>query len=161
MKKFAPFLIAAAVLLSACGSKPTVDTNVPDKARKYNEIIQKAGDVTDPVHGTQTAVFYGAISGAAPVKANGIAFVRSFADGASVVTVNVNILKATSGHYSVVLKNGKTGAKIDIGSLESILGDTRHSVETTTKEDVKGFSTVLVYLGKTLQAEGTLKEDKR
>lgn len=160
MKTFSLFLVTSMLLLSACGSTSVdIDTSAPDKARKYNEIIQKDKDLVDPVHGVQTKVVYGAISGVSPTRANGIAFLRSFSDGMSTITVNVNILKAPEGErYSVVLKNIRTGGRIDVGSLESILGDTRHSIELTTKESIEGFSNVSVYLDKKIQAEGMLKE---
>ncbi|MSR67535.1 hypothetical protein EXS65_01770 [Candidatus Peribacteria bacterium] len=161
MKKLSLFLLTAALLVSACGKSDTVDPAAVDKAKKYNQVIQKGDDPVDPVHGAQTFFSYGAVSGVAPAKANGIGYLRRFKDGSSVVTVNVNILKAPEKtNYSVMLRNTSTNVTMEVGILESILGDTRHSVELTTQTDVKGYNAVSIYLGKVLVAQGTLKEVK-
>ncbi len=162
MKKLSLFVVVVAVLFSACGKKDAVDPAAMDKAKKYNQVIQKGNDPADPIHGAQTTFSYGAISGVAPAKANGIGYLRTFADGSSIVTVNVNILKAPEKtSYTVMLKNTATNVMMEVGILESILGDTRHSVELSTKSDVRGYNTVNVYLGKVLVAEGTLKEVRK
>ncbi len=164
MNKTYALLFISLASLAACGSTTVkVDDGKVLEVQKYNTVIQGS---KDPVHGTQVGFKYGAIDGVGQTHANGVAYFPTFDDGNSVLTVNVNILLAPKGsHYLAMLTDGTSKGLMEVGTLQSIVGDVRHSVKLETKADVTNFNTVLVYLVKdsgsgneTLVAKGTLKK---
>ncbi len=165
MNKFASLFLVSLLVLSACGSKEKEVEIVEDKVlevQKYNTVYQ--GSV-DPEHGKQVAFMYGSVDGVGESKANGVAYFPTFEDGTSVLTVNVNILPAPEGsHYLVMLSDGSPKGLIEVGKLESIVGDVRHSAKLVTDDDVKSFTSILIYLlpnegqgSQGLVAQGTMK----
>jgi hypothetical protein len=163
MKKSLLALASLTLLLSACGKGDsiTVDNDILE-TQTVKTTMKNGKDLIDPVHGKEASLWYGAVLGTNGTNANGIAYVHRFEDGASILTVNENILQAEKGeYYSVSLKNA-SGTEKDAGKLTSIVGDARHSVKFETKENVDGFTTVAIYKngssGRTLVAEGMLKQ---
>jgi hypothetical protein len=155
MKRSLTFLLSATIILSGCS---LFSTSTPPSKKPAKEVV-------DPVHGKETSMFYGALSGANDVNANGVAFLSSFADGSSRIRVNLNIALAEKGEkYDVSLRNKTTGKSIDVGTLSSILGDVRHAVTLEIKTSTDGYTDVLIHrTGKTspkIVAEGTLKSAK-
>lgn len=165
MNKSAALFLGSLLVLSACGSKEKEVEIVEDKVlevQKYNTVYQGSVDAD---HGKQVAFMYGSIDGVGESKANGVAYFPSFEDGASVLTVNVNILPAPEGsHYLVMLSDGSPRGLIEVGKLTSIVGDVRHSIKFATEEDIKSFNSILIYLmpnegegSQGLVAQGTMK----
>jgi hypothetical protein len=161
MKKSLIALAVVAVAFSAC-TKSTVERDDGDilEVKEYNTTLGTK-NLVDPVHGKRTSLWYGAVLGVNDTNANGIAYVHRFEDGASVLTVNLNILQAGAGEYfSVGIKNA-VGVEKDGGKLTSIIGDARHSARMELAENLDGFTTVVVYKNvsgtKTLVAEGLMK----
>ncbi len=152
MKRILSSLLLA-VALASCGANT-------DGAKR------PVKDVIDQQHGKETSMFYGAISGASDVNANGVAFLSSFEDGVSRIRVNVNIAVAEKGQsYTVSLRNNTTGKSIELGALDNPLGDARHGMTAETKASLDGYTSILVHrTGKgtapKIVAEGTLKKAK-
>jgi hypothetical protein len=169
MKKTLYSAVLVSILLSACGSPITPTQTDADKIRQYMRISENPGQTTvDPLHGKETGFWYGAILGSNGVNANGVGFIHKFEDGTLTATVNLNILKAPEKSYFVAWLTDEGQTKfIRVGVLESIVGDARHSVSFSTKDDVTGLTSVLVTLeaatepktpGNTKEATGTLRE---
>jgi hypothetical protein len=154
---FSSILFAA--LLASCGTQ-TPSENVEG----YGTMKRGSKDVIDQQHGKEMS--YGAISGASDVNANGVAFLSSFEDGMSRIRVNVNIAVAEKGQqYEVSLRNNDTGKTMDIGTLDSLLGDVRHAMSAEIKSSLEGYTTILVHrtgkgVSPKIVAEGTLKKTK-
>lgn len=154
-------LITVAILaLLAC--TPTQPVDKQQLLQDYSQV--KAGK--DPVHGEETAMWYGSIEGVNGTNANGVGFIRRYEDGATVVTVNLNILPAEEGtHFQAFITDG-AGTSVDAGELRSIIGDARHSAKLETKDDVSALLTVEVHSVKggllagqsSVVARGTLKQ---
>lgn len=148
-----------AITLAACGvSEATIRERDAAKIRQYNNVTQKEKDLVDPVHGKLVKMLYGALSGTDLVNANGVAFVKTYENGASSVTVNLNILPPGNDERLVVrLRDGTNSLPIEVGELVSIVGDARHSVSLESKADLSSHTSVEVYQGSVLVAFGTLK----
>ena len=170
MKKFLlPVFIA--FLLVSCGKSHdiTVDSGKPLEVQSFNAVMGTK-NLVDPVHGKETRFAYGAVSGVNGTKANGVAFLHTFADGTSVLTVNVNILPAPAGHTFVAWATDDAGSSyVSAGELRSVLSDARHAAVLETKQDVSHLAKVVVTLESSVrpdragvhQAEGTLKVVKK
>lgn len=160
-------VLVVALSLSACSKPISRDDGDVLEVREFNTVMQTEKDLIDPVHGRQTAVWYGALNGVGGTNANGVGFVHMFEDGVSVMTVNLNVLPAKKdSHFVAVLSDQAGTKKITIGEVSSIIGDARHSAKFQTDADVTGMSVLNVYsvlqsesveYG-TLVASGTLKE---
>lgn len=172
MKKFTLVVLCLSLSLAACGKQPIQPTTSDaEKLQKYATVSRKPGEVVDPVHGKEIGLWYGAVGGINRVNANGVGFLHRFQDGTSIATVNLNILEAPAKKFHVVWLSDATWIKsVRIGALQSIVGDSRHSVSFETKEDLTDLTTVLVSLesssdpekpGSVREAEGTLKEVKK
>lgn len=155
------------VSLSACSKPIARDESDILEVKQFNTVMQTEKDLIDPVHGKQTAVWYGALNGVGETKANGVGFIHTFADGVSVITVNLNILPLKKGSHFVAVLALPDGTKtVDIGEITSIIGDARHSGKSETDANITGMTMINVY--SVLQSEsieygdlvatGTLKE---
>jgi len=171
MKKFTIAVLCLSLLLAACGKPIQPTASDTEKLQKYATVSRKPGEVRDPVHGKEIGFWYGAVAGINRVNANGVGLLHRFQDGASTATVNLNILKAPAKKFHVVWLSDPTWTKsARVGALQSIVGDSRHSVSFDTKEDLTGLTTILVSLesspdpekpGSIREAEGTLREVKK
>jgi hypothetical protein len=159
--------LSLALVFSACSKQITRDEGDILEVKEFNTVMQTEKDLIDPVHGKQTAVWYGAMSGVGETKANGVGFVHRFEDGASTVTINLNVLLAQKGYRYVGVLSTPDGSKtVDVGEISSIIGDARHSGKMETTIDTTGMTIINVYSVKgsekpaqgTLIATGTLKE---
>jgi len=124
--------------------------------------MKSGAEFSDPVHGKGVSFYYGAVSGAGETNANGIAYIHLFEDGASAVTINLNIELPPSGTKYVAYVQDSTGSSsVKVGEMKSIVGDVRHSVKLETSENVaKNLSVKVLREGRgesVLVAEGTMK----
>ena len=169
MKKSLPIALVFAASLAACGNsaqqlKPGEDS--ASKTQHYDTVAKHGtGAEVDPSHGAQIRMAYGAILGVDSVNANGVGFLRTYADGVSVATINLNIEAPAAGqHYVVWSDDSKVGLTMR-GELTSIVGDVRHSTSFQTTDAPTDFYKVMVTLESTAKpsapgkeiAEGTLK----
>lgn len=161
------FSLSLALVFSACSTKITRDEGDVLEVKEFNTVMQTEKDLIDPVHGKQIAVWYGAMIGVGETKANGVSFVHRFEDGASTVTINLNVLLAQKGYrYVGVLSTPDGSRTVDVGEISSIIGDARHSGKMETTVDTTGMTMINVYTVKggqmlteeALIATGTLKE---
>lgn len=152
--------IVLGLLFIGCSTSEKKDTAA--ELQKYSSVSQKGADEVDPAHGEQTGFWYGAIGSE---KSNGVAYVRSYVDGVSVITVNLNVLVAEKGsHYEAFLM-ANDGAKkeIDLGEISSIIGDVRHSGNFVVTTNIDGMRAIEVRLqkgargGTEVVATGTVK----
>jgi hypothetical protein len=164
---FVALSLALALTLSACSKPISRDEGDILEVKKFNTVMQTEKDLIDPVHGKQTAIWYGAMNGVGETNANGAGFVHRFEDGASTITLNLNVLEAPKDYrYVGVLTTPDGSRSVDIGEISSIIGDARHSGRVETVVDVTGMTLINVYSVKgsqkasagTLIATGTLKE---
>ncbi len=171
MKKFLLPLLAC-FLLSACGKSDTVTIDTGSgkalEVQTYNTVMGTK-HLTDPVHGKETQFAYGAVSGVEGTKANGVTYLHTFADGVSVLTVNVNILPVPGKHFIAWATDEAGMSYTYAGELESVLNDARHTVTLTTKQEVKNLARVVVTIESSVHpgsagqhaAEATLKVVKK
>ncbi len=167
MKHFRTIIVVVTVVLfTACSSSLEPAKDKSSEVKEYNTVRTLKKDAVDNVHGKETRFSYGAILGFGEIKANGVAYVRTYADGVSLVTANLNIAKAAEKkQYSAWLGNEAAPRSISIGVLQSIVGDTRHSTKLETSSDISTYDSIFVYVGGTsddpqsgtLIAKGTLK----
>lgn len=141
--------VVACLSLTACKESPNLNN--------YGKVTN-VGSV-DKVHGTQTKFSYGAFEGVGGVNANGVGYIRTYEDGVSIVTLNVNIAPAEKGKsFEVTLLMSEGSKKVELGELRSIVGDVRHTLTFETKQSLQGFDQVDVMLDETVVARGSLKE---
>lgn len=160
MKKL---LLIPAILcfaLASCGAPSDEDKVL--EVQSYTQIMKTGADFSDPVHGKGVSFYYGAVSGAEGTNANGVAYIHIFEDGASTVTINLNIELPASGTKYVAYVQDSTGASsVKVGEMKSIVGDVRHSVKLETTDNMtKNLSVKVRREGKgesVLVAEGTMK----
>ena len=151
-------VVLSAVLFSACGSQPKKPDDKATQIKEYTSTIRTSKDAEDPVHGKETAFLYGAVTGVGGSNANGVAFLHTYEDGFTVITVNLNILLAPSGeHYEAYLSDGVEENPVDLGLLRSIIGDVRHNLQYEEKNDLGDRRLILIKLGSKTIAEGALK----
>lgn len=156
---------ATAIVLTALfvGCSPSEKKDPAKDLEEYTSVTKKGADQVDPDHGEQTGFWYGTIGSE---KSNGVAYIRSYSDGASVITVNLNILVAEKGaHYEAFLMSQDGSKKeIDLGEVSSIIGDVRHSGSFVTTKNIEGMKSIEVRLqkgtrgGTQVVATGTVKE---
>ena len=171
MKKFSVAILSLSVILAACGQGTVkVGGDKVLEVKTYNATMQGARTLVDPVHGKETRFAYGAIDGVNGVRANGVGYIHTFADGVTIVTANLNILQAPAGKRYILWGSNVDGSKVVFGGdLESILGDARHTGKFQMKEDAASVGTLVVTLETIAnpslpgshQAEGVMKEYKR
>ncbi len=139
-----------------------------------NEILQvtmPAGkEVIHPEHGKEVWFGLGAMGGNEKVKANGVAQSHVFADGTTIVTVNLNIHPAPKGSKFVAWL-AKTGSKerVRLDILQNPLNDVRHVTTAEIAKDLRAYTDVLVTLEDQsgphdtdpVQSKGLLKEVER
>jgi hypothetical protein len=147
------------LVLAACGAPE--ETDKPLAIESYTKVMKTGKKLVDPVHGEETGFWYGAVGGE---KSNGVAYIYTFQDGASVVTLNLNVLPAEKGtRYHAYLLSDDGKKEVDLGELRSIIGDARHSLKFETTESIEGMLRVEVKLlkgllsGSETVALGTLK----
>ena len=166
MKKLSLLIVAFALVAACTPSTPIVPGKTDkQKVQDYNTV---KGSAKDPTHGDSVGFWYGAIAGVSGQKANGVAYMNTFADGVSRITVNLNIAERADGKHLVAYVQGSdSSSAVKVGELQSIIGDARHSVTLETKEDIKKLLTVNVYLTESIDAEegifvatGTMKASK-
>ena len=154
------------LLLTACSQTNVGHRDADDvlEVKGYNTVMKTGKVLIDPVHGKETFMSYGAMTGIDATKANGVVYLHHFEDGVSVITANVNILPAPEGSsFVATIVNTREKKEIPGGTLSSIIGDARHSSKFESREDPALLKEVRVYLVKgssrTLVAQGELKED--
>lgn len=160
MKKLLLIPAFLCLTLAAC-STPSEQDKVLE-VQTYTQIMKTGEDFSDPIHGKGVGFFYGAVSGVEGINANGIAYIHVFEDGASTITVNLNIELPPSGKKYVAYVQDTSGSStIKVGEMRSIVGDVRHSVKLETKENASENLSVKVRLegrgSNDLVAEGTMK----
>lgn len=160
MKKLLLVPVVLCFALASCGGPSEADKIL--EVQSYTQIMKSGTDFSDPVHGKGVGFYYGAVSGTEGVNANGIAYIHVFEDGASTVTVNLNIeLPASGTKYVAYVQDSAGTSSLKVGEMKSIVGDVRHSVKLETKEDAsKTLSVKVRREGRgesVLVAEGTMK----
>lgn len=157
------------LLLASCAKQ-----RVRREATIGNEILQvsmPAGkEVIHPQHGKEVWFGLGAMGGNGTTKANGVTQSHVFADGTTIVTVNLNIQPALKGSRFVAWL-AKTGSKerVRLDVLQNPLNDVRHVITTELDKDLRAYTDVLVTLEKQsgpddadpVQSKGLLKEVER
>jgi len=151
-------LCLSLLVLTAC-SPYAAKTEDDILAEEQYRMVTGTKDLVDPVHGKRTGFWYGSVLGEA---ANGIAFLHGFEDGFFSASMNLNVEPAPNGSRYIVVLQSNEGRTIEMGVLESLFDDARHTVKFETSEEIAAFLTVNVFLvtGTTreLIAEGTLKQ---
>lgn len=139
------FLLVCSLGLAACS-----DSKIDD----YGTV---SGNKPHPVHGEEVLMRYGALAGAGDTNANGVGFARKYKDGAWVVTVNLNIALAPSGKNYTAYLTDSGGHRYKIGTLQSLVGDVRHSASAEMMQDLDDADMVEILLGDIVVAKGTLR----
>jgi hypothetical protein len=151
-------IVSSMTLFAACGKTPSKPVDKAQQIQNYTTVSKSGTGTVDPVHGAETGFWYGALTGTNGTNANGVAFVRTYADSATMVTVNLNILPAMKGkHYQTYLTDGVEGHAVDMGELRSIVGDARHSLTFDSKNVAETLRTVIITLDEKEVAEGAMK----
>ncbi len=152
MRKISLFLIGSSLLLTACFGRGEVKVGSDDGIleKQTVRVVTKNGKIlTDPVHGKEVGFWYGALSGIDGVNANGVAFMYKFEDGTYSFVVNpLNILplKNKKRAFTVWLAEGEGASRkyLKAGTLESLLGDSRHGLKLESKTVTDGMTMMLV-----------------
>ncbi len=154
-------VLVLVVSLAACKDKSDPEGDILE-VKEYSTVMKTGKVLIDPVHGKEVAFWYGAIGSE---KSNGVGYIHTFEDGASIVTANLNILLAEKGtHYQAFLVSDDGKKEVDIGQLNSIIGDARHSIRFETQNDISGMTKLEVRHmkgllgGSEVVGSGTLKK---
>lgn len=129
------------------------------------------GRVEDAEHGREVWLAVGALSGASGAAANGAAMAHAFEDGASIASIQLNIVPAADGSfYEAWLENEGDGVALSAGHLTNIFGDVRHVGRLETHENLQERMHVVITRESddgnparngNIVAQGTLKIVKR
>lgn len=164
--KHAPVLLSA-LLLTAC------QTSIPasDGSEGPETTYISPGMAKNDIHGQETFLAIGAMEGHGGKRANGLAMIRGFHDGAAVVTVRVNIKSADAGsHYEARLESSDAADMQTLGSFTQPRGDAWHELQYEIKDlkQKNGFKIVVISVQNDSQntpgitvAEGVLKGSAR
>ena len=158
------------LFLASCG-KATVVRKEATIGHETLEVMMLTGKkVTHPVHGEEVWFAVGPMSGEGQTKANGVAQSHVFADDASIATVLLNIQPPAKGyHYIPWFRKPGSADRVRLDALENPFKDVRHVITTEVKQDLRGYTEVVVTLERDagaspsdpVQATGTVKEQHR
>lgn len=169
MKFLPPLLLLPFLLLAACAEENAQNDKVIGR-ENFQTIMVSGKKVEHPAHGLETWFALGAMNGVNGVAANGMGQSHVFEDGATIASINLNIVEAPKGFlYVGWLTKGDSGERIRLGALENPLGDARHQVIADIEQDLTGVMGLLVTKegqsgpkdGDPVIAEGTMKERSR
>jgi hypothetical protein len=140
--RFSLLVLSAALLLSACSR--TV-SDAPDQVLEYTV---PTGDLkyADSIFGKEAWFAIGAFAPTQDAIANGVAQAHFFESGDYRLTVQLNVERAKDGAFYEVWLAKEGEEPRSVGHLRSVLGDVRHALEYTAKEDLRDSLTVLVTL---------------
>lgn len=136
MKK--SFVILCACLLTAC---------LPGMGDNSDSIQQQdtgqVGEIAHPTGGKEIWFALAALEGMPGYPVEGVAQSHYFQNGLYLHTTQANIAPAPEGYfYEAWLMDGAT--TISLGRLENGFGDTRHSVQFETSEDLRSLTTIFI-----------------
>lgn len=165
------FFTSFVLLLVACGQAVTTVDEPVIGTQTIQQMMPVNGKVEVPVHGEEKWFGYGAISGNQWTPANGIVTSHIFEDGATIVTMQINVEPAKEGtFYEVWIRDPKSQKSISAGHLVNHFSDARHGLKFESSDDLRSYSEVSVTLEKddgdtsastNVIATGTLKPTKR
>lgn len=105
-------------------------------------------------HGEITGISIGALSGVNGTLANGVATAYSFEDGASIVSIQLNVAIAEEGTLYDAWLEDATGQRLEVGALQSSDNDVRHSARLDTKTETQNYKNVRILLRKSTDTPG-------
>ena len=160
------------VLLVVSCSKGKVRREATIGNETLQVVMPTGKEIVHPVHGKEVWFAVGAMSGEGKVKANGVAQAHVFADGETIVTVNLNIQPAPKGSHFVVWLQKPGSSSTERARLEAMQNpfhDVRHVVTAEIAKDLRTYSQVIVTRehdagpsqDDPVQSTGTLKEQHR
>jgi hypothetical protein len=165
------FFTSFVFLLVACGKPATTVEEPAIGTQSIQQMMPVNGKVEVPVHGEEKWFAYGALSGNQWTPANGIVTGHIFEDGATIVTMQVNVEPAKDGtFYEVWIREPDSQKSLSAGHLVNHFSDARHGLKFESPDDLRAYSEVRVTLEKddgdtsastNVIATGTLKPTKR
>ena len=137
-------LLCTAFLITACNSKAGTDSDVLQQDTVPT--VMKTGDeLEDPVHGTEKTFSYGALSGVDGNNANGVGYRYGFSDGATVITLNLNVPIVKGSYYiGWLTQEDSTEEWIKMGDFFAPFNDARHGLKFETKADITAYKKVVI-----------------
>lgn len=137
------------LLLAACGSKDVTVEDPPIGGQSFQQMMPINGKVSVPEHGEEVWFAYGAMKGNDFSPANGVVSSHRFEDGATIVTMQLNVAIPKEGSfYEVWLMDPATNQSISAGHLKNSFGDVRHGIRFESKEDLRSHTQVRITLEK-------------
>ena len=157
------------LLLLGCAQKQKMAIDKSTGEHTVKQVLPEQGPVEAPGHGKELWFAIAPLTGVS-IPANGVAQAHYLEDGASIVTVQLNIERAEEGSFLEAWLVGADPTKrISLGHLRTPFGDVRHSLKFLGEVDIRGYSKIEVTrelddgnpeAGEVV-AEGVLKERKR
>ena len=157
------------LLLLDCAQKQKMAIDKSTGEHTVKQVLPGQGPVEAPGHGKELWFAIAPLTGVS-IPANGVAQAHYLEDGASIVTVQLNIERAEEGSFLEAWLVGADPTKrISLGHLRTPFGDVRHQLKYIGKDDLRSYTTVLVTLeeddgnpsASESVAEGVLKDIKR
>ncbi|TSC78628.1 MAG: hypothetical protein G01um101425_1030 [Candidatus Peregrinibacteria bacterium Gr01-1014_25] len=96
-------------------------------------------------HGRETFFAIGPIGGVGEARANGVASLHGFEDGATIVSVQANIAVPEDGKFlEAWMADGGGKPVVSLGHLTNAFNDVRHSVRYETPKDLRAYSKIVI-----------------
>ncbi|MBP9773496.1 MAG: hypothetical protein KBD00_02580 [Candidatus Peribacteraceae bacterium] len=137
-------ILVTALILVACNKTPA-DTSTVLQTDTIRTITKTNDELVDPIHGTEESFSYGAISGVDGNSANGVGYRYGFSDGATVITLNLNV-PITKGSYYIGWLTQDDSSKdwIKMGDFFAPFNDARHGLKFESMENLTNYKNVMV-----------------
>ncbi len=148
MRKLLSFTLLS-FLLTGCGSSATTVDEPIIGTQSIQQMMPVKGKVEVPGHGEEKWFAYGAMSGNQWTPANGVVTAHVFEDGATIVTMQVNVEPAKDGtFYEVWIRDPKSQKSLSAGHLVNHFADARHGLKFESSDDLRAYTDVRVTLEK-------------
>lgn len=157
------------LLLPACSRKTARRETVIGR-ETVDVIMPTNSNIEHPVHGREVWFAIGPMSGQSKFVANGMAQSHVFEDGASLVTVTLNIEEAPkNSQYVAWLRKPGSTERVRLDAMQNPMRDVRHAVTVELDADVSAYTEAVVTLERQagpsdddpVVAVGAMKERKR
>lgn len=142
MRRFS--LLLTALILIGCNKNPA-DTSTVLQTDTIHPVMKTNDELVDPIHGTEQTFSYGAISGVDGNSANGVGYRYGFSDGATVITLNLNVPITKDTYYIGWLTQDDSSKDwIKMGDFFAPFNDARHGLKFESMKNLADYKNVIV-----------------
>ena len=168
-RRLLPIFLFSFLLMTACRGRQRVHTDTTIGKEVMQVVMPTGKGVVHPQHGKEEWFAIGPMKGEGDTKANGVAQAHVFADGATIVTVNLNIHEPKAGYFVAWVQKPGSTERVLIDRMQNPLKDVRFAATADIAKDLRDYTTVIVTLQRSsspqkddpVVATGVLKHQER